>query len=80
MATTWSEQAISDLRGLVGDIDNTKLMAILALDPTPQEIEEAVAWIDEGADLRPNSEWPIKGKVADIYDILIADIEEDQVQ
>ena len=77
MTTTWSEEAVSQLRRLVGDIDDAKVSAILALNPTLQEIEEAVIWIEESGELRPDGEWRLSGKAGEIFDILTADLEDE---
>ena len=46
MTTIWSEQSISDLRKVLGNVDDTTLTAILELNPTFEEIEEAIMWLD----------------------------------
>ncbi len=77
MATGWNEEAATHLKRLVGDIDENKITAILALDPSLEQIEEAMLWFNGYGEAQGNSEWPLKGKVAEIYDILTADLEDE---
>jgi len=77
MTTNWSEDAVSQLRRLVGDIDDAKVSAILALNPTIEDVEEAVIWIEESGELRPDGEWKLSGKASEIFDILTSDLEDE---
>ena len=63
----------SDIRGICGDIVDWKVSAILALAPTRNEIELAVAWADHQDDTRQQRS--LEGKCAQIFDILAADEE-----
>ena len=61
-----------------GSIAPWKISAILALNPTEAELEQAVAWVSvesDGSGLRHNSgdEPASDGRVAGIYEILISD-------
>ncbi len=71
------EDPASELKRIVGDIDDSKIVAILALDPTYEQIEEAMHWLNGYGEDQGNSEWPLKGKVAEISDILTADLEDE---
>ncbi len=68
---------VSELRRLIGDMDDTKLSAILALEPTVADIEEAIAWTEGSADTLGNGPWPLTGKVAEIFEILVAGLAEE---
>lgn len=61
------------LRQLVGEIEEARLSAILSLDPSLAEVEEAAMRADGSADLGRACE----GKVAQIVEILCADLEEE---
>lgn len=67
----------AELVHLVGDIDDTKLSQILALEPSLAEIEEAVFWVDGEADELAKSGRILTGKSAAIYEILAAELEEE---
>lgn len=73
--TTGSERGRSlthdDVVHIVGDLEDTKVAAILAMGPTTQEIEEAVAWAEAESDVMGEMEKPLTGVAARIYDILI---------
>lgn len=62
------------LRQVVGEIDEAKLVAILSLDPSLAEVEESAMRADGSADLQREC----AGKVAQIVNILTADIEEER--
>ena len=68
---------VTELRRIVGDIDDARAAVILSLDPTIEEIEEAIAWAEGRGDALANGHWPLNGKVAEIFEILVAD-EEDE--
>jgi len=76
MTGNWSQEEAAQVRQLVGDIDDEKLIAILSLEPTLEEIEEAVAFRD-GEEIDRTTHRRLAGKVSDIYDILIADLEDE---
>lgn len=60
-----------DIVRIVGDLEDSKIAAILALAPTAQEIEEAVAWAEAESDVMGELEKPLIGATAQIYNILI---------
>jgi hypothetical protein len=66
----------NDLERLLGDIEDAKLIAILALEPTLAEVEEAAIWTAGDGDVLAKSGHPLTGVVANIVDILTADEEE----
>ncbi len=71
---------LGEIRALVGDVDEARLEAILALRPTPAQLEEALAWAAGESDVMGDLERPLAGTVAAIYDILTSDeaFEEDR--
>ena len=77
--TIWSEDSISQVRHVLGEIDDAKLAAILALDPSFEEVEEAVMWAYGRPQVEGNSRWPLAGKVGEIFEILISDLAEEDL-
>ncbi len=59
--------------GLVGEIGNARLAAILAARPTLEDLEEAVAWAAGESDVMGEERLPLSGVAAQVYDILTAD-------
>jgi putative phosphoribosyl transferase len=68
----------NDLRRIIGDVDETKLPEILALEPSREELEEASLWARGNGDLRAKEGHPLRGKAAAIFDILTADLDDDR--
>lgn len=65
-----------ELIRVAGDVDESTLLAILALRPTIAEVEEAAAWITGSGDVVDRAGHPLTGVIAQIFDILTADEEE----
>jgi len=65
-----------DIKGVLGDIDTAKMLAILSLRPSIADIEEASVWLEGDADVFGAGE-PVKGVVSDIITILTEDEEEE---
>lgn len=65
-----------ELLRIVGDVDESKLLAILALRPTVAEVEAAALWAAGSGDVLGKAGHPLSGVVAEIYEILKADEEE----
>lgn len=59
--------------GLVGEIGNAKIAAILAAGPTPEDLEEAVAWAGGQSDVMGEERLPLTGVAAQVCDILTVD-------
>ena len=76
---TISTVGLTELRKLLGSIDDLKAAAILSLHPTIEEIEEAAAWIEGCGDTLGNGPWPLDGKAAEIFEILTEDEEDDRI-
>jgi hypothetical protein len=66
-----------DLLHLFGDIDERKVLDILALHPTIAEIEEASLWAAGDDDVLAKRGHPRSPTAAGIVDILVADEEEE---
>ena len=65
-----------DVKSILGDIDDTKILPILALRPTVADVEEASLWLGGDPDVFGAAE-PIKGIASQIVTILTADEEEE---
>ena len=61
-----------DVRRILGDVDEAKLVAIIELQPTVGELEEAVVWLSGDRDIFAPSP-SLSGAAAQIVDILTAD-------
>jgi hypothetical protein len=66
----------TDVRGVLGDVDDAKMVAILALRPTIVDIEEASMWLAGDRDIFGPGE-PLKDVPGQIVALLTADEEED---
>lgn len=77
MATKWDSEMIAKVRSILGDIDDSKLTAILSLEPSLDEIEEAVLKVQGVGGVRVHDEWPLEGKAGAIFDILAADLDDE---
>ena len=58
---------------IVGNLDDGRLADILALQPTLEEVEEAVAWSSGESDVMGEERKPLVGVAAAVYEILTAD-------
>lgn len=67
----------SDVLRVVGDLDERKVLDILALHPTIGEIEGAALWAAGDGDILAKSGRPLSGTAAEVFDILTADEEEE---
>jgi hypothetical protein len=65
-----------DLNRILGDVDAGTILAILALHPTVAQLEEARIWLNGGDDTLGKGHHPLRGVVAQIFDVLKADEEE----
>jgi hypothetical protein len=66
-----------DLLRLVGDVDERKVLDILALRPTVAEIEEAALWAAGNGDVLAKGGHSLSSTAAAVLDILTADEEEE---
>jgi len=59
--------------GLIGEISNAKIAAILAAGPTLEDLEEAIAWATGESDVMGEERLPLAGVAAQVYEILTFD-------
>ncbi len=71
---------VAELRRITGDVDDVTAASILSLEPTIDDVEQAVAWAEGRSEALGNGPWPLTGKAGEIFEILIADAEEDRLQ
>ena len=60
-----------DVVRLVGDLEDAKVAEILAIAPTLEEMEEAVAWAESESDVMGELEKSLSGRAARVYEILM---------
>jgi hypothetical protein len=65
-----------DVKSILGDLDETKILPILALRPTVADLEEASMWLGGDTDVFGAAE-PLKGIASQIVTILTANEEEE---
>jgi hypothetical protein len=67
-----------DLRGLFGDIDERKVLDIMALNPATADVEEAALWVIGDGDVLGKLGHPLSGIAAEVLEILTADDEDER--
>ena len=60
----------NDLHQILGDMDDSTTVAILALHPSVAQLEEARVWLDGAGDVLGKEHRPLDGVVAQIFDML----------
>ena len=66
-----------DLDRILGEMQDSTAVAILALHPTVTQLEEALVWLDgAGGDLLGKERRPLDGVVGQIFDMLTLEEEE----
>ena len=60
----------SDIEQLFGELNPATIAEILALRPTPSELEEASAWLAGDGDVPAQQGHPLLGKTARIVDLV----------
>lgn len=60
---------------IVGRIDDQKVVRILEIGPTRDELMEAFAWANKASDVMGHARRPLSGRVARVYDVLVGDEE-----
>jgi hypothetical protein len=68
-----------DVRSILGNLDETKLLPILALQPTVADVEEASIWLGGDADVSGASE-QLSAAATQIVAILTADEDEEPMR
>lgn len=66
------------LHEILGDIDESKILAIMDLQPTLLQLEEALLWAVGDGDVLGKTNRPMDLTVARIVDIIVAGEEEEQ--
>lgn len=66
-----------DLHQILGDMDDSTAVAILALHPSLAQLEEARVWLSGTGDVLGKEHRPLDGVVAQIFDMLAVDEEEE---
>jgi len=68
-----------DVRDVLGNLDDGKMVAILALKPTIGDVEEASVWLSGDLDVFGPGR-PLKGVSSQIVALLTADEEEEEAR
>ena len=66
----------SDVHQILGAVDDSTALAILALHPTVTQLEEARVWLAGEGDVLGKEHRPLDGVVAQIFDMLAVEEEE----
>jgi hypothetical protein len=66
-----------DIARLLGDLSESKALAILALRPSVNDLEQAMLWVDGDGDVLDKRGHPLAGTAAAVFDIITADAEDD---
>jgi hypothetical protein len=64
-----------DVKSMLGNVDESKLLAIMELRPTIADVEQALVWLGGDADIY-DAEPALRGIASQIVSILTADEEE----
>ncbi len=67
----------NDIKGVLGDLDQAQMLAILSLRPTIADLEKASVWLEGDPDVFGAGE-PVQGVASEIIAILSEDEEEDE--
>lgn len=66
-----------DLHQILGDMDDSTAVAILALHPSLAQLEEVRVWLSGTGDVLGKEHRPLDGVVAQIFDMLVVEEEEE---
>ena len=66
----------SDAHQILGDMDDSTLVAIMALHPSVAQLEEARLWLNGAGDVLAKEKRPLDGVAAQIFDMLAVEDEE----
>jgi hypothetical protein len=70
-----SPAGADDLRRVLGDLEDARVLEILALSPTVAELEVAAMWAEGQGDVVDRAGKLLEGKAARIYEIVTRDEE-----
>jgi len=62
----------TDIRGILGPLNESDLLEIAALQPTIRDVEEAATWLSGDRDIFGAGE-PLRGILAEIVEVLTSD-------
>ncbi len=65
----------SDVRAVIGDLDDSVIASIVALGATREEILEAQAWLASDDYLHRELHHSLQGRAAEVFDILEAELQ-----
>ena len=68
----------TDVHQILGDMEDSTAVAILALHPSVAQLEEARVWLDGAGEVLGKENRPLDGVVAQIFDMLAVQDEEEQ--
>jgi hypothetical protein len=68
----------TDVHQILGDMEDSTAVAILALHPSVAQLEEARVWLDGVGEVLGKENRPLDGVVAQIFDMLAVQDEEEQ--
>jgi hypothetical protein len=66
----------SEIRDIVGALEDSVIASIVALRPTPEEVLEAQAWLSSDDYLHRKLHHSLHGRAAKVFDILEAELPE----
>ena len=66
----------TDVHQILGDMDDNTIVAIMALHPSIAQLEEARLWLNGAGDVLGREKRPLDGVVAQIFDMLALEDEE----
>lgn len=66
-----------DVLHFCGDLDDETVVAILALEPSYEDLEEVAAWLAGESDVMGEERLPLAGTASRIYELLAPDEEEE---
>jgi hypothetical protein len=66
----------TDVHQILGDMDDNTIVAIMALHPSIAQLEEARLWLNGAGDVLGKERHPLDGVVAQIFDMLAVQEEE----
>lgn len=67
----------SEVRDIVGQVDDAVVMSILQLGATPGEVAEAQAWLTSDDYLHRALRHALQGRAAQVFEILEAELPEE---
>ena len=75
--TDGAEATRTDVRHILGDLEEATVIEILALQPTVLDLDEAAVWLTGDGDRLDRDRRPLTGRAAEIFAIVAADEEEE---